>query len=91
MNNLLNQVKNIVGPAGILLGKDVSGRPDNWPPTGGCQAKAIIRPANTREVSGVLKLCHAVGQGVVCHGGLTGLVGGARAGKIFAHQEDQLS
>jgi len=81
MDNLLDQIKNIVGSNGILLGEDVTGRPDNWPPTGGCQAKAIIRPANTREVSGILKLCHAAGQSVVCHGGLTGLVGGARAGK----------
>jgi len=79
MNNLLDQIKNIVGSTGILLGEDVTSRPDNWPPTGGCQAKAIIRPANTREVSEILKLCHAAGQGVVCHGGLTGLVGGAKA------------
>jgi FAD/FMN-containing dehydrogenase len=48
---------------------------------GGCQARAIVRPANTAEVSEVLKLCYATGQGVVAHGGLTGLVGGARAGK----------
>lgn len=65
----------------MLLGEDVKGRSDSWPPMGGCQAHAIIRPTNTEEVSGVLKLCHAADQGVVTHGGLTGLVGGARAGK----------
>jgi FAD/FMN-containing dehydrogenase len=47
---------------------------------GGCKAQAIIRPANTHEVSEVLRLCHAAGQSVVTHGGLTGLVGGAVAG-----------
>lgn len=81
MDDLIKNIEAIVGSPGILLGDDVSSRPDNWPPMGGCQAKAIIRPANTQEVSKVLKLCHAAGQGVVTHGGLTGLVGGARAGK----------
>jgi len=78
MNKLLKEINNIVGTSGVLLGEDVTSRSDSWPPAGGCQAKAIIRPANTREVSEVLKLCHAAGQSVVTHGGLTGLVGGAR-------------
>ena len=81
MNNLLKEIEEIVGAAGVLLGEDVAARSDSWPPMGGCQAKAIIRPSSTREVSGVLKLCHAAGQAVVTHGGLTGLVGGARAGQ----------
>jgi len=81
MDKLLEEIKSIVGSAGVLLEEDVSGRSDTWPPMGGCQAQAIIRPANTREVSAVLKLCHAAGQGVVAHGGLTGLVRGAKAGK----------
>ncbi|MCH7507509.1 MAG: FAD-binding oxidoreductase [Proteobacteria bacterium] len=81
MNNLLDQIQEIVGPSGMLLGEDVASRSDSWPPMGGCQAKAIIRPASTEEVSKILKLCHAAGQVVVTHGGLTGLVGGARADK----------
>jgi len=81
MKNLIEEIKNIVGTAGVLLGEDVTNRSDSWPPTGGCQAKAIIRPSSTREVSEVLKLCNAAGQTVVTHGGLTGLVGGARTGK----------
>ena len=81
MNNLLNQIRKIVGPNGMLLGEDVASRSDSWPPMGGCQAKALIRPASTEEVAEVLKLCHAAGQAVVTHGGLTGLVGGARADK----------
>jgi FAD/FMN-containing dehydrogenase len=81
MNNILNEIQKIVGSSGILLGDEVTDRSDSWPPVGGCQAKAIVRPASTEEVSKVLKLCHAEGQSVVTHGGLTGLVGGARAGK----------
>ncbi len=79
MNSLISKMKQIVGARGILLGADVRSRSDFWPPTGGCQAKALLRPATTREVSEILKLCHAEGQTVVTHGGLTGLVGGARA------------
>jgi len=80
MNKLINKIKDIVGSAGVLVGEDVTSRSDFWPPMGGCQASAIVRPADTREVSEVLKLCHAANQSVVTHGGLTGLVGGAKAG-----------
>jgi FAD/FMN-containing dehydrogenase len=80
MNPLLEQIRDVVGPRGMLLGEDVLQRSDSWPPMGGCQAMAIVRPANTEEVSKVLKICHAQGQSVVTHGGVTGLVGGTKAG-----------
>ena len=77
MITLLESIEGIVGGAGVLTGSDVSNRSDSWPPLGQCLAMAIIRPASTQEVSGVLKLCHQAGQSVVTHGGLTGLVRGA--------------
>jgi FAD/FMN-containing dehydrogenase len=80
MNALIEQIRSILGPNAVLTGADVSNRSDSWPPTGGCQAMAIVRPTNTAEVSEVLRLCHAAGQAVVAHGGLTGLVHGAKAG-----------
>jgi FAD/FMN-containing dehydrogenase len=79
--SILESIEKVVSPGGVLLGGDVSLRSDTWPPVGGCQARAIIRPVSTVELSQVLKLCHAAGQAVVTHGGLTGLVGGAKAGK----------
>ena len=78
---LIESIEKVVSPGGVLLGADVTGRSDTWPPVGGCLAKAIIRPVSTGEVSQVLKLCHAAGQNVVTHGGLTGLVGGAIAAR----------
>ncbi len=39
-------------------------------------AMAIVRPADTQQVSNVMKLCFAAGQNVVTLGGLTGLVQG---------------
>lgn len=80
MNTLLEQIQAVVGSNGILLGDDVRNRPDSWPPMGGCQAIAIVRPASTAEVSEVIKICHAADQTVVTHGGLTGLVRGSVAG-----------
>ena len=80
MNTLIEQIRSILGDQAVLTGTDVSNRSDSWPPTGGCQAMAIVRPASTAEVSEVLRLCHAAGQTVVTHGGLTGLVGGAKTG-----------
>ena len=79
MSPLLEKISDVVGPGGMLLGDDVRNRSDSWPPTGGCLAMAIVRPASTDEVSRILKICHAEGQSVVTHGGLTGLVGGAKA------------
>lgn len=37
----------------------------------------LVKPRNTEEVAGVLRLCHAAGRPVVVQGGLTGLSGGA--------------
>lgn len=40
-------------------------------------ARAVVRPANTQEVSRVVSLCSALGVCVVPQGGNTGLVGGS--------------
>lgn len=79
MNTLVESIRSVVGPAGLLTGDDVANRPVSWPPMGGCQALAIVRPASTREISEVLRICHRENQPVVTHGGVTGLVGGAMA------------
>ena len=65
MNALIERLKEAVGPGGILTGEDVKSRSDSWPPMGGCEALAIVRPANTQQVSEVLAACHEAGQPVV--------------------------
>jgi FAD/FMN-containing dehydrogenase len=80
MNALIEKLQGIVGPNGVLTGEDVASRSESWPPMGGCRARAIVRPADTQEVSAILKLCNEQGQAVVVHGGVTGLVGGAMTG-----------
>ena len=79
MENLIEQIKNIVGENGLIIGDDVAKRAGDWLGRSKCGASAVIRPASTQELSEVMKLCHAAGQKVVAAGGLTGLVHGADA------------
>ena len=77
--SLLDELRSIVGPGGLLTGDEVNSRPVSWRDPSPCQAMAIVRPASTEEVSRVLAACHAAGQPVVPLGGLTGLVEGCVA------------
>jgi FAD/FMN-containing dehydrogenase len=76
----LQILSEIVGADGLLTGDDVRGRFVSWADHSPCQALAIVRPANTEEVSRVLAACNAARQPVVPMGGLTGLVRGCTAG-----------
>ncbi len=71
---LIEKLTAIVGDANVLTGEQVRSRAVGWADRGPCQAKAIVRPGSTDEVSRVLAECHASGQPVVLFGGLTGLV-----------------
>ncbi len=76
---LKNELRAIVGDNGVLEGAAVRERAGNlW--HGRIEAELLVRPRDTSQVSSVLRLCHARGQSVVTHGGLTGLVNGADAG-----------
>ncbi len=77
MTQLLDQIAGVVGPQGLLTGEDVSGRAADFMGMTHVQAKAIVRPGSTAELSEVMMLCHAAGQSVVPAGGYTGLVHGA--------------
>lgn len=76
MTQLLDQIAQIVGPQGLIAGADVHERAADFMGFTRCQARAIVRPASTAELSAVMKLCHAAGQTVVAAGGNTGLVQG---------------
>ena len=45
------------------------------------QAKAVVLPRTTEDVSATMKICHAHQQSVIIHGGLTGLVGSTESTK----------
>jgi len=76
---LLADLRAVVGDQGIVTGEKLRERTYD-PFAGVITAKVLVRPRDTAQVSGVMRLCHARGQVVVPHGGLTGLVYGTTAG-----------
>src|SRR5690348_557696 len=75
---LLSDLRAIVGEQGVVTGERLASRVYE-PHVGSVQAQVLVRPADTSQVSAVLRLYHARGQVVVPHGGLTGLVQGCVA------------
>ncbi len=68
----------IVGRAHVLTDADmVAGFVTDWTGHWHGRTTAVVRPADTGEVSAVLALCHRAGIAVVPQGGNTGLVGGS--------------
>lgn len=76
---LLSAVTAVLAPGGVLTGDEVSSRSAGWISRSSLKAAALFRPRTTEELSAVMSLCHAAGQPVVPHGGLTGLVEGGHA------------
>ncbi|HJV86899.1 MAG TPA: FAD-binding oxidoreductase [Noviherbaspirillum sp.] len=80
---LLDQLRAVVGEAGVLAGSEVCSRyPGFFMSEIG--ADAIVRPASVEQVSQVMALCNAVRQPVVIQGGMSGWVRATqtRAGEI---------
>jgi FAD/FMN-containing dehydrogenase len=75
---LLADLRALVGDQGLVTGERLTGRVYDAH-VGSIEAKVLVRPADTSQVSAVLRLCHSRGQPVVPHGGLTGLVYGGTA------------
>jgi len=75
---LLADLRALLGEPGVVTGERLTGRAyDDH--VGPVHAEVLVRPTDTSQVSAVLRLCHARGQSVVPHGGLTGLVYGGTA------------
>ncbi|MHA7598830.1 FAD-binding oxidoreductase [Alicycliphilus sp. T452] len=77
--DLIGELRQLVGGSGVLDAAELATRPAGAFRPEHLQARALVRPASTREVSDVLRWCHAHGIPVVAQGGLTGLVRGADA------------
>jgi FAD/FMN-containing dehydrogenase len=88
MDDFTKRLTAIVGPAGLLTGAALAGRAPGFG-RHNLGADVLVRPADTAQVSAVLRLCHAEGRPVVTQGGLTGLVDGAasRLGDLILSTE----
>lgn len=80
MNDVVKALRDALGADAVLTGADVHQRQAGIWRRDTVQAKAIVRPRSTAEVSTALRICHDLGQTVVAHGGLTGLVEGSLTG-----------
>src|SRR5689334_10257350 len=78
--DLRSDLRAIVGEQGLLEGAAVRERGAALF-HGRVEAELLVRPRSTEQVSAILKICQAHGQPLVTHGGLTGLVNGADAGR----------
>ena len=77
---LLERIEAVVGPRGLLTGRQLDGRSAGIWSGHDLEALALVRPQSTDEVAAVMKLCHAAGQVVIPAGGMTGLAGGHESG-----------
>jgi FAD/FMN-containing dehydrogenase len=76
MTPLIEQIKNIVGDDGVLMGETLSERTSSYWDPSPLEAMALVRPGTTEQLSDVMKLCYQNDQPVVTHGGMTGCVEG---------------
>ena len=77
-SDLAEQLKSIVGEASFQFGDDVNVdfSRDEMPIYGTKMPQAVVFPANTEEVSAIMKLCYDNDIPVTVRGAGTGLVGG---------------
>lgn len=76
--DILQALRDIVGDANVLTGKEIQDRSAVWGTNQPCLARAVVCPASTVEVAAILKACHGASQPIVPFGGLTNLVQGAQ-------------
>ena len=75
---LLARLREIVGPAGMLIGDaDTAAYCADWRGLYRGHTAAVLRPGNTVELAAVVAACAAAGVAVVPQGGNTSMVGGA--------------
>jgi len=74
--NVLKALEEKLGDQNILTGEKLNDRYSHiWEMDKPLNAKAVLFPKSTIEISQILKICSAFQQSVVVHGGLTNLVG----------------
>ncbi|MFZ2383806.1 MAG: FAD-binding oxidoreductase [Candidatus Nanopelagicales bacterium] len=72
----VQQLAAIVGDSHVVTDSDLMvGHTTDWTGRFCGPAVAVVRPGTVEEVAAVLRACHAAGQPVFPHGGVTGLVG----------------
>lgn len=76
--DILEELRAALGPGQVVTGAAVAAWEFPWETHERCDARAILYPRSTGEVSAALKICHRHRQAVVPFGGTTNLVQGCR-------------
>ena len=77
--DILTQLRAAIGPENVLTGQTTAKWQSDWMDVYHLDPIAVLRPANTAEVSAVMLIAHASGTPVTPVSGNTGLVGGTQA------------
>jgi FAD/FMN-containing dehydrogenase len=91
MTDLLDALRDVVGAANVMTGPDFGRWGRDWMGDYDFRPLAVLRPASTAEVSGVMRIAHAAGMPVVPVSGNTGLAGGAVADGVLMLSVDRLN
>ncbi len=76
--NLESELAEVVGAAHVIVDPAMTASYElDWTRRFHGRCRAVVRPASTEQVVGVLATCRRAGVSVVVQGGNTGLVGGA--------------
>ena len=78
--SVVNKLVEQFGSTAVLTGEDVRQRPVSKQVASGCEALALLRPADTQSLAEMVRVCAQYGTPVVPRAGMTGLVGGTVAG-----------
>ncbi len=84
---LVDRLREVVGPQVIVDPDMVASYTTDWTGRFAGGSPAVVRPASTEEVAGVVLVCRELGAALVPQGGNTGLVGGG----VPLHDEVVLS
>jgi len=77
--NIIELLKQKLGVNKVLTAEQIKDRYVHiWRMDIPLDALAVVLPQSTKDVSDVMKICHANNQAVVIHGGLTNLVGSTK-------------
>jgi len=79
VGDIVDHLKLIVGDKAVVTGAALAERATSYWDVSPTQAKALVKPSSTEEVSQILVHCNEVSQSVVVQGGLTGVVAGANS------------
>src|SRR4051794_17860607 len=83
--DLRGALADVVGERHVLADADLRASYErDWTGRFGGEARLVVRPADTEEVAGVVRVCAEAGAAIVPQGGNTGLVGGGvpRGGEV---------